>query len=150
MSTIDTEFHLFSAGVHRCSYSEAQEEGAAPQIPVQPLSYGDAVHFLSQLTDHTPPQEWAGGLDIQYRITQSENNTKYVCMSVCLSLCKYVCREENNSRPSAKIRPKSWNGRLSTQLTGHQADQSCILHCVFFVCVCVKKSQLCNSNSGWG
>ena len=24
------------------------------------------------------------------------------------------CREENNSRPSAKNRPKSWNGRLPT------------------------------------
>ena len=87
---------MFVAGIHRRSYSEAQEEGAAPQIPVQPLSYGDAVHFLSQLTDHTPPEEWVGGLDIQYRITQSENNTKYVCLSlsdcdVCLSSALFIC-----------------------------------------------------------
>ena len=76
-----------SAGVHRRPYSEAVEGGNVPRIPVQPLSYGDAVHFLSQLTDHTPPQEWEGGLDIQYRITQSEDNDKYVCLSVCLSVC---------------------------------------------------------------
>ena len=36
-----------------------------------------------------------------------------------------VCiREENISRPLAKNQPKGWNGRLPTQLTGHQADQS--------------------------
>ena len=49
-------------------------------------------------------------------------------------------REENNSRPSAKNRPKSWNGHLSTQLTGHQADQSkrdrAVSCTVFFFCVC--------------
>ena len=41
-------------------------------------------------------------------------------------LCQawYRVREENNSRPSAKNRPKGWNGRLFTQLTRHQADQS--------------------------
>ena len=55
-------------------------------------------------------------------------------------ISRFMCREENNSRPSAKNRPKSWNGRLPTQLTGHQADQSkrdrasCILHCFFCVC----------------
>ena len=49
-------------------------------------------------------------------------------------------REENNSWPSAKNRPKRWNGRLPTQLTGHQADQSkrdieLYLALFFFLCV---------------
>ena len=47
-----------------------------PRIPVQPISYGDAVHFMSQLSDHTPPDEWVGGLKIDYKIAQSGKNDK--------------------------------------------------------------------------
>lgn len=65
------------AGVHRRPYSDAVDEGAVPRIPVQPISYGDAVHFMSQLTDHTPPDNWVGGLNIEYRIAQSAENDKY-------------------------------------------------------------------------
>ena len=33
-------------GVYRRSYEEVVEEGGAPSIPVQPLSYEDAIHFM--------------------------------------------------------------------------------------------------------
>lgn len=33
-------------GVARRSYEEAVEEGEVPKIPVQPISYGDAIHFM--------------------------------------------------------------------------------------------------------
>jgi N-acetylated-alpha-linked acidic dipeptidase len=63
-------------GIHRGSYSEAQADHKVPDIPVQVISYGDAVHFMSQLSDHTPPSDWVGGLQVEYRIAQSEENDK--------------------------------------------------------------------------
>lgn len=33
-------------GVHRINYEEVMEEGLVPSIPVQPISYGDAIHFM--------------------------------------------------------------------------------------------------------
>ena len=62
------------AGIHRRTYSEARSERDVPRIPVQPISYGDAIHFLSQLSDHTPPSDWVGGLEMEYRIAQSDQN----------------------------------------------------------------------------
>ena len=53
-------------------------------------------------------------------------------------------REENNSRPSAKNRPKGWNGRLFTQLTGHQADQS--QRDKYRAVTCLFWSDLCNQS----
>ena len=32
--------------MYRRSYSEAIEEESVPRIPVQPISYGDAIHFM--------------------------------------------------------------------------------------------------------
>ena len=34
------------AGVFRRNYSEVLAEKAAPTIPVQPISYADAIHFM--------------------------------------------------------------------------------------------------------
>lgn len=65
------------AGIHRRTYSEAQSGREVPRIPVQPISYGDAFHFLSQLSEHTPPSDWVGGLEIEYRIVQSDQNVNY-------------------------------------------------------------------------
>ena len=67
---------FFAAGIHRRDYSEAMDAGEVPSIPVQPISYGDAAHFMSQLSDHTPPDDWVGGLDVDYRIAQSSENDK--------------------------------------------------------------------------
>ena len=69
-------FVSYVAGVHRRSYSEALDERVVPHIPVQPISYGDAIHFMRQLTDHTPPKDWVGGMDLEYKIAQSAENDK--------------------------------------------------------------------------
>ena len=64
-------------GFYRIPYSKVLDNKDAPSIPVQPLSYGDAVHFLSQLEDlDVPNDDWVGGLNITYKIVQSNNNTK--------------------------------------------------------------------------
>lgn len=64
-------------GFYRRPYSEVEDEEDAPRIPVQPISYGDAFHFMSQLDNITAPSDWVGGLNITYKIAQSSNNTKY-------------------------------------------------------------------------
>ena len=56
-------------------YSKFLDRQAAPSIPVQPISYGDAEHFLSQLDDYDAPDEWMGGLNITYKIAQSQTKS---------------------------------------------------------------------------
>ena len=102
-------------GVYRRSYEEVVEEGSAPSIPVQPVSYEDAVHFMRcgtiilttlilsgvcvycrQLSEYPAPANWTGQLNISYHLLQSDNNTKYedhtlslratVCMCVSVSV----------------------------------------------------------------
>ena len=64
-------------GFYRIPYSKLEDGGDVPSIPVQPLSYGDAVHFLRQLEEYdVPSSDWVGGLNITYRIAQAANNTK--------------------------------------------------------------------------
>ena len=69
-----------AAGIHHRDYSEAVAAREVPSIPVQPISYGDTAHFMSQLSDHTPPDEWVGGLKIDYKIAQSKDNDKYAAL----------------------------------------------------------------------
>jgi len=38
------------------------------KIPVLPISYGDAKHFLSALDGRVAPPEWQGGLGLTYRV----------------------------------------------------------------------------------
>ena len=63
-------------GASHRQYTAAVEEGSVPRILVQPISYGDAVHFMEQLSDMTTPEDWVGGLNVKYRIRQSRQNTK--------------------------------------------------------------------------
>ena len=42
-----------SDGVVREDYSSVVKSGAAPSIPVLPIGYGDAIHFMRYLL-HTP------------------------------------------------------------------------------------------------
>ena len=70
-------YPLLSDGFFRVPYSKLMDSDGVPSIPVQPLSYGDAVHFLSQLEEHdVPNSDWEGGLNITYRIAQAQTNTK--------------------------------------------------------------------------
>ncbi|KAL3881371.1 hypothetical protein ACJMK2_027819 [Sinanodonta woodiana] len=45
------------------------------KIPCQPISYGDAVHFLRDLDGPAVPDDWKGGLNITYRIGPGFINT---------------------------------------------------------------------------
>ena len=70
-------FFLLADGFYRVPYSQFMENEGAPSIPVQPISYGDALHFFSQLEDHdVPSSDWVGGLNITYKIAQAASNTK--------------------------------------------------------------------------
>ncbi len=42
------------------------------KIPVLPISYGDAQHFLSALGGNTVPENWIGGLPITYHVGGTE------------------------------------------------------------------------------
>jgi len=39
-----------------------------PSIPVQPISYKDALQFLSRIGGDEAPTEWQGQLNITYKI----------------------------------------------------------------------------------
>ena len=70
-------YPLLSDGFYRVPYSKLMESEGVPSIPVQPLSHGDVVHFLSQLEDYdVPSSDWEGGLNITYKIAQAATNTK--------------------------------------------------------------------------
>ena len=85
--------HDLSDGVFRESYSSVMASGGVPSIPVQPIGYGDAIYFMryhcsyffhaingifcSQLDNISAPNSWIGGLNVSYRIWQSDSNTKY-------------------------------------------------------------------------
>ena len=63
-------------GVYRKDYEEALEDHIAPSIPTQPISYGDAIHFMRQLSVRKAPSDWQGQLNMTYYIMQDEKNTK--------------------------------------------------------------------------
>ena len=78
-SFMDVLINCHVDGFYRLPYSNAIDHKYVPSIPVQPISYGDAIHFMSQLDDHdVPSDDWVGGLNITYKISQSSTNTKYV------------------------------------------------------------------------
>jgi len=43
------------------------------KIPVLPVSYGDATHFLAALGGRVAPPQWQGGLGITYRVGGTED-----------------------------------------------------------------------------
>lgn len=67
----------------RRSYEEVVKEGSAPSIPVQPISYEEAIHFMRQLSEYPAPVNWTGQLNIStYYILQSHNNTNMTYLEV--------------------------------------------------------------------
>ncbi|XP_065069888.1 putative N-acetylated-alpha-linked acidic dipeptidase [Rhopilema esculentum] len=62
-----------------------ESDAILPRIPVQPISYQDALPFISLLDGVNIPEnwkDWIGGLETKYRITMSENNTRVVRLEV--------------------------------------------------------------------
>mmetsp|Transcript_13115 Transcript_13115/g.29976 ORF Transcript_13115/g.29976 Transcript_13115/m.29976 type:complete len:722 (+) Transcript_13115:76-2241(+) len=56
-----------------CGFSR---EELIPQIPVMPISYGDAVLFLDSLGGHEAPSSFRGGLNLTYRTGPTQNHNR--------------------------------------------------------------------------
>uniref|UniRef100_A0A1X7TGC5 Peptidase M28 domain-containing protein n=1 Tax=Amphimedon queenslandica TaxID=400682 RepID=A0A1X7TGC5_AMPQE len=69
-------------GVYRRTYEDFVKAGDGPAIPVQPISYADAIHFMSQLDSIQSPDGWRGELDINYMIHQSDTNKNLTFLKV--------------------------------------------------------------------
>ena len=68
--TMDLWFYTFpcTAGMYRRPYSEVLDEKLVPRIPVQPVSYGDAVHFM-RLTSCSEISTLSSLVQVYVRIT---------------------------------------------------------------------------------
>ena len=49
------------------------EAPTIPKIPVLPISYGDAEHFLAPLGGRVAPPNWRGSLPITYHVGGDED-----------------------------------------------------------------------------
>ena len=67
-------------GVHRRLYQDVLEAGQVPSIPVQPISYGDAEHFLSRISGPKAPDDWQGQINITYNIGPDLVNRCVACI----------------------------------------------------------------------
>lgn len=77
-----------TAGIYR----ETIDDIPFPKIPAQPIHQREAEILLRMLNHTTPPQDWQGGLNFDYRIQMKPNDTRTVTLNVSLSLVeKYVC-----------------------------------------------------------
>ncbi|XP_032228690.2 glutamate carboxypeptidase 2 [Nematostella vectensis] len=65
-------------GMYRRPYSQSE----LPAIPAHPMSYGDAVHFLSKMAGSAVPKEWRGSLDISYNLGPGLTNNMRVKLEV--------------------------------------------------------------------
>lgn len=54
----------------------APKDAGLPRIPIQPLSYRDALPILESLRGPAAPKEWIGGLPIEYRIGNGETRVR--------------------------------------------------------------------------
>ena len=61
-------------GTHRRLYQDAIDSKIVPSIPVQPISYKDAVQFLSRIGGEEAPADWQGQLNITYNIGPGFDN----------------------------------------------------------------------------
>lgn len=52
------------------------KDAGLPKIPIQPLSYRDALPILESLRGPAAPKEWAGGLPIEYRIGDGQTRVR--------------------------------------------------------------------------
>lgn len=48
------------------------DDVALPRIPVQPIGWGAAQRILERMRGEHAPEEWQGGLDLEYRLTGGE------------------------------------------------------------------------------
>ena len=61
-------------------YQDVLDAGQVPLIPVQPISYGDAEHFLSRISGEAAPKDWQGQINITYHIGPEFSDGYVTCM----------------------------------------------------------------------
>ena len=67
-------------------YQDVLDADLLPSIPVQPISYGDAEHFLSRISGEVAPEDWQGQINITYHIGPELVN-RCVDLLITLNLC---------------------------------------------------------------
>ncbi|BFY98895.1 hypothetical protein BsWGS_01935 [Bradybaena similaris] len=77
----DTPFYPATEYAHHIDPSKRN----LPKIPCQPISYGDALSILSNLSGHASPDSWHGTLPIEYRIGPGYQNSKDLTVEVSVS-----------------------------------------------------------------
>jgi len=58
-----------------------REEGIIPNIPTQPMGYGDAEKFLKYIAESNSaevPQDWIGGINVTYKLGGALPNNRCV------------------------------------------------------------------------
>ena len=68
-------------GIGATAHARRLTRARAPtilRIPVLPISYGDARHFLEALGGHVAPADWRGGLPITYHVGGTEATTAHI------------------------------------------------------------------------
>ena len=73
---INLHLHQCTEGVFRRPYEEAVKMEDVPAIPVQPISYGDAIHFMNMLDKGEAPADWQGQLSTTYHIMQDSSSNQ--------------------------------------------------------------------------
>lgn len=69
-------------------YRMPEDKLHLPSIPVYPVSYEDAAHFLQLLTVNEAPKDWQGGLKIKYNITMAADDKRNVNLDIKMKLEK--------------------------------------------------------------
>ena len=63
--------YIVAEGIPRRTYEEAVASRDLPGIPVQPISYGDAIHFMEAITSGEVPPSWQGEMNVTYHISST-------------------------------------------------------------------------------
>ena len=61
-------------------YQDVLDADLLPSIPVQPISYGDAEHFLSRISGEVAPEDWQGQINITYHIGPEFSDGYVTCI----------------------------------------------------------------------
>ncbi|XP_071833272.1 putative N-acetylated-alpha-linked acidic dipeptidase isoform X2 [Apostichopus japonicus] len=64
------------------AFREKYEDSELPNIPVQPIGYGDAIHILREMAGDAAPDEWSGGLNVTYKLGPGLVNNRNIKLDV--------------------------------------------------------------------
>ncbi|KAH9503273.1 Glutamate carboxypeptidase 2 [Bulinus truncatus] len=69
------------------AYHIENSKQVLPRIPCQPISYGDAIHLLRNLSGTVSPESWHGALPVDYKIGPGFENSE---IAVKLTVNNYL------------------------------------------------------------